>query len=124
MDKELEQILQRRYVPEPSSNLAERIITAAALEDKKRAAQAAGGVAGFGAFIGKIGAEAQDWFGSFWDGLLLPKPAYVTMALFMLGLLLGIYTDYAEAAPWIDTAQASMVDLIYTAENVSEGDWL
>lgn len=106
MDKyenvDLENVMQERYIPAPSSNLAERIIEASLMHQKQ----------------GRSGVDL--WWRTFWDAFMLPKPAYVMAAIFVLGLFMGLYTDVASAG--LD--QHSAVELVYTAESVIEGDWL
>lgn len=101
-DEELEAIMKTRYVPEMRSNLAERIIEAS----KHHEAQGRGGM--------------SLWFHTFWDALLLPKPAYVLTILFLLAVALGGVSS-------VDDGSDDNPDLgsyIYTAEDIGEGDWL
>lgn len=101
-DKELEAIMNTRYVPEMRSNLAERIIEASKHHESQ----------------GRRGASL--WFNTFWDALLLPKPAYVLAGLFVLAVLLGGMNEYLVSTD----GDVNLGDYIYTAEDVTEGDWL
>lgn len=101
-DRRFEALLQSRYMPEPSSNLSERIIEAARMHRAQ----------------GRSGSGL--WMRAFWDAFLLPHPAYVMAAVFAIGMFLGLYSDIAGSLDLSD----SLTSLIYTAEDVSEGDWL
>ena len=99
---DLESVMQERYIPAPSSNLAERIIEASLMHQKQ----------------GRSGFDL--WWRTFWDAFLLPKPAYVIAVIFVLGLFMGLYTEIASAG--LD--EPSAAEMVYTAEGVTEGDWL
>lgn len=102
-DKKMEEMLNTRFVPEMRSNLAERII------DASRHHQAQG-ESGF-----------VLWIYTFRDAFVLPKPAYVLTMIFIIGLLLGGVSGFMD----VSTASAAdYSDLLLTAEDVSEGDWL
>jgi hypothetical protein len=101
---ELNGFLNMRYIPPPSTNLAERIIDASLLHKKQ----------------GRKGFEL--WARSFWDAFLLPKPAYVMAAFFIIGISFGLYSEVANA---LQIDAESLSALVYTAEDVvAEGDWL
>ncbi len=97
-----EEVMHDRFLPEPSSNLSERIIEASKLHKAQ----------------GRSGIDL--WMRAFWDAFLLPHPAYVMAAIFAVGLFLGLYSEIAGSLD----AGSSLSSLIYTAEDVSEGDWL
>lgn len=94
--------MESRSIPAPSSNLAERIIQASLAHQSQ----------------GRSGFDL--WWRTFWDAFMLPRPAYVMAAIFALGLFMGLYVDLVNNAA--DTDQ--IVSLLYTAEGVTEGDWL
>ena len=99
--KNLEDIMNERYIPAPSSNLAERIIEASLMHQKQ-------------------GRSGWDLFWrTFWDAFLLPKPAYVMAVIFVLGLFMGLYVDFVGA---MDAETAT--SFVFTADGVTEGDWL
>lgn len=104
MDKKpyhLEDIMEMRHIQAPSSNLAERIIQASLAHQS----QGRGGV--------------DLWWRTFWDAFLLPRPAYVMAAIFAVGLFMGLYVDI------VNTVDSDAVtSMLYTAEGVTEGDWL
>lgn len=99
---DLESVMQERYIPAPSSNLAERIIEASLVYQRQ----------------GRSGYDL--WWRSFWDAFMLPKPAYAMAVIFALGLFMGLYMDIASAG--LD--EVSPAEFVYTAEGVIEGDWL
>lgn len=102
-DKKMEEMMNARYVPEMRSNLTERIIQAS----RHHQAQ---GESGF-----------VLWLYTFRDAFVLPKPAYVLAMIFVIGLLLGGVSGFMD----VSTASAAdYTDLLMTAEDVSEGDWL
>jgi hypothetical protein len=102
-DKELEDIMKSRYVPEMRSNLAERIIDASKYHEKQ-------GHKGF-----------KLWFYSFRDAFLIPQPILVMSLLFILGIFAGGYVnlDFLDS-----NDELSVQEYIYTAEDIGEGDWL
>ena len=103
MDPELRlnELMQARGVPEMRSNLAERIIEAAAREKSK----------------GRSAPQA--WWIAFNEAFLLPQPAYVMAVLLVLGIVMGLGFDLST------TVEGETVSsFIYTAETVTEGDWL
>jgi len=99
---DLESVMQERYIPAPSSNLAERIIAASLMHQMQ----------------GRSGFDL--WWRTFWAAFMLPKPAYVMAVIFVLGLFMGLYTDIASAG----LSEPAAEDMVYTAEGVTEGDWL
>lgn len=99
---DLENIMKERYIPAPSSNLAERIIEASLMHQKQ----------------GRSGFDL--WWHAFWDAFIFPKPAYIMALFFMLGLFMGLYAEISSSG--META--SIAEFLYTAENVTEGDWL
>lgn len=101
-DTELEEIMNKRYIPEMRSNLAERIIEASLHHQAH----------------GKTGLSL--WLNTFSDALLLPKPAYVMAMIFVLGLLLGGLSGFVD----VQAVDSNVTDLVFTAEQVYEGDWL
>ena len=104
-NEELEAFMNRRAIPQPSSNLAERIIEAS-LHHKKQ---------------GKTGAEL--WWHSFWDAFLLPQPVFVLACIFVLGLFIGAYADLIGVSTETDQ-QVSVLQMLYTADDIAEEDWL
>ena len=101
-DKELEDIMKTRKIPDMRSNLAERIIEAS----QKHQGQ------GKGFFCA--------WLYAFGEELVIPKPAYVLAMLFVLGLLIGSLS----AQSIVNDASYYATDMLFTAEEVFEGDWL
>lgn len=100
---DFEEVLNMRYIPAPSTNLAERIIDASLMHKKQ----------------GRKGVDL--WMRSFWDAFLLPKPAYVMAAVFIVGITFGVYSEVANA---FQVDESTLSALVYTAEDVAEGDWL
>ncbi len=100
-EKQLQDLMQARGVPQMRSNLAERIIEAAEREKSK----------------GRCAPQA--WWIAFSEAFLLPKPAYVMALLLVLGIAMGLSFDLST------TVEGETVSsFIYTAETVTEGDWL
>jgi hypothetical protein len=81
MADNIDDILKRRAVPEPATNLAERIIDAAARRKPKQSA-----ASGFKA-----------WLEEFLDDFALPQPALVMGTVLFAGLMLGVYAGNASA---------------------------
>jgi hypothetical protein len=72
--QDLDQILQRRFIPSPASNLASRIIEAAREPKKKRRFYL-----------------VQEIF----QMMEIPRPAYALAVCLVIGLVLGIQIDNA-----------------------------
>lgn len=104
VNKQMEDIMNMRYIPAPSSNLSERIIEASLLHKKK----------------GRSGFDL--WTRTFWDAFILPKPAYVLASIFVIGIVFGLYSEISPAFAF--EADIEPAALVYTAEDISEGDWL
>ena len=77
-DKRLESILMKRDIPAPSTNLAHRI-TAAAMPSKEKK-------------FDKFSITEQ-----LLRLLVIPKPAYATSLLLVLGIAIGFYTNDTES---------------------------
>lgn len=104
-DKKMEEIMNARYIPEMRSNLAERIIEAS----RHHQARGESGI--------------MLWVNTFTDAFMLPRPAYVLTMIFVLGLLLGGVSGYGNISA-ASEATTDYSDLLLSAEDVSEGDWL
>ena len=101
-DQELDRLMQKRSVPEMRSNLAERIIDTAYQQTQQERR------------------KRKSWLHTFNDIFLIPKPAFVIAALFMIGIAMGMSVDMSDATIQGETVSA----YFYTAETVTEGDWL
>ncbi len=108
--KNLEDVLGMREVPEMRSNLENRIIQAAKVG--KRVHQKRGLWAGINAAIEE-----------FFDGLLLPAPAYSLAVILLITLFLGVYSDDALIIPDV-TAVSDMAEYMDFAQGSDFGDIL
>jgi hypothetical protein len=78
----LDKFLQNRRVPEPASNLAERIITAAAARPARKPFR-------FG-----------EWVGAVFPGFPLPQPALVmTLSMMAVVIAVGFYAGAPSSIP-------------------------
>ena len=102
-DRDFEDMLKQRYIPAPSSNLAERIIEASFMHKRQ----------------GRSGIDLI--WRSFWDAFMLPKPAYVMAVIFAIGLFMGVYADFVTG---VDSDSNALAALVFTAHDITEGDWL
>lgn len=102
-DRDFDDMMTQRYIPAPSSNLAERIIEASLMHKRQ----------------GRSGIDLI-WH-SFWDAFMLPKPAFVMAVIFVLGLFMGGYTDFVNG---MDSDSNALAALVFTAHDITEGDWL
>lgn len=108
--KRFDAVLERRSVPEMRSNLEYRIIQAA--KAGKKAHQQRGIWAGINAAIDE-----------FFDGLLLPAPAYSLAFVLLVALFLGFYNDNALIMPDIAGVN-DMADYMDFTQNSDFGDIL
>ena len=102
-DQELDRLMHARHVPEMRSNLAERIIDAAQVQQKQGRSKPA------------------SWLLAFNDVFMIPKPAYVMAVLFVIGIAMGVNLDISSLVGAEEDVASAYV---YTAEGVTEGDWL
>ncbi|MFP4314130.1 MAG: hypothetical protein ACLFR0_07370 [Alphaproteobacteria bacterium] len=100
-NEDMEKVLAKRFTPAMREDLPERIIASS----QKRGAQNRGGTI---------------WLIIMRDGLLVPKPLFACIVIFALGLVMGLLGSNLA----FDDAGLYMSDLVFTAEQVSEGDWL
>ena len=105
VDDNLEQLLKARRVPEPRSNLEQRIIDMAARGAQEEARE-------------RI--SLRGLWTSFWDGFLLPSPA-LSMALVLgIGILVGIETTDLT----VNTNQVDIVSYLDVGSSADYGGWL
>lgn len=103
MHDEFETLLRERFVPEPPSNLAERIIAAAKPRAKKK---------GF-----------ADFMDDFMELFYIPKPAYATAFILVLGLAAGIYMRPVETGSF-ESVQREMTSYMTAEISFYDGDLL
>ncbi len=100
MDDRLEEIMMRRPIPMPSTNLAERIIEASLLHRAQ----------------GKRGVHL--WFYAFRDVFVLPQPAFVMAVVLLAGVFIGFNIDTSSAAETRDISSYA-----YTGSESGERVW-
>jgi hypothetical protein len=100
MDDRLEDIMMRRPIPKPSSNLAERIILASEMHRQQ----------------GKRGLNL--WAHSFWDSFMLPQPAFVMAVVLLAGVFVGFRIDVSNASEIRDLSSYA-----YTGDESGEKVW-
>lgn len=94
-DEQLHVLLSQRVVPEVRSHLAYSIV-----EASRGVPQEKVGVLRFLGYIETVFLSFSEGFGSVLDALILPKPAFVMLLVFMMmgGLMMGTYVeDFIES---------------------------
>lgn len=86
-DKQLEDIMAQRRAPEMRSNLSERIIEAARLNQQKKAAHMI--------TISDIG----EWVAAFAHNFIMPRPALVMALVMILGVAVGVFMQDMTEVP-------------------------
>lgn len=105
-DEDLGRLLRLRRVPEPSADLAGRIVAAAAHRGQRR---------GFFAYCAGFAAE-------FASMLAVPRPAFALAVFLLIGLSTGIFADNVSVLPGMtpeDLATFMTIDDRFVA-----GEWL
>lgn len=103
-EKELRLVLEKHAIPQPSSNLAERIIDAAVSEMKPEIAKNI----------------KRPWWKNFNNNFLVPQPALVLAFVLVLGIVLGFQGEEVLN----DREELSLNDFVFTASDIGEGDFL
>lgn len=104
--EELDILLRRRRVPEPSSDLVARIVAAA---DQRR--QKPGFFHYFSEFVSEFGAM-----------LAVPKPAFALAAFLLIGLSAGLFVDRFSVLPRLTPEDLAMFMTI--EDRFVAGEWL
>ena len=98
MDKKFDDLLNQHHVPQPASNLAQRICDAATLEEVK----------------------STSWFDNFLFELnrlfVIPRPAYAIATCLIFGALIGLQLDMS--------AMSAGSDVTFLEIDFYEGEWL
>lgn len=106
-DRELEQIMLRRAVPEMRSNLSERIIEAARQNAQQQEAHMPWSKFDFAA-----------WLGSFSRNFVLPRPAVALGLVLIAGVMLGTYVQNVSAV-----TEEDMI-FLYVENSFEVDNWL
>lgn len=101
----LDEILRERFVPEPPSNLAYRIIEAA----KPRGSERGLTWAGVGRAFGEL--------------FLIPQPAFALAAFLILGVAVGAYYQSAETTT-MAMARDNFSSVVTAELSIDYGDFL
>lgn len=109
-----ENLLASRYVPQPPDYLQERIIAMAARTPQN-------------AFETKaarpFGSGLIDMWSGFWDGLMLPAPAYSMALVLVVGVYMGASLQ-ATDLPLADLGDSELYTYFEIANSADYGDWI
>ena len=90
-EREFDQFLENRFVPQMPSNMAHRIIEASCSLEQDEV------------FTG-----VKRWMRGFLEGFIVPQPAFALGVFLLIGLTLGILGDGASFLPGVGTDDLSL----------------
>lgn len=117
---DLDAFLLARARPVAPEGLSERIIAAAARAEAARPAVRGGGLSAI------LRRRAAALAGALEEWLYIPRPAYALAAMLVIGLAMGVYSDYLDDAllPGVTTNEISTflsIDDRFVASEFLEG---